>query len=72
MIGNPAQPCQKIGRIPGAAGGQMQSTLVENGHPDVLIFDELRGWENAAYIRDQNVLGGKTALIVLGHAPSEE
>jgi putative NIF3 family GTP cyclohydrolase 1 type 2 len=40
--------------------------------PDVLIVGELSEWETAEYIRDARSFGKKTALIVLGHAVSEE
>lgn len=72
VIGNLAQSCQRIGLIPGAAGGQAQVTLVENEHPDVLVVGEVHEWETAEYIRDTQALGGKTSLIILGHSVSEE
>jgi hypothetical protein len=37
-----------------------------------LIVGEVSEWETAEYIRDANLLGSKIALIVLGHALSEE
>jgi putative NIF3 family GTP cyclohydrolase 1 type 2 len=45
---------------------------VEKRDPDVLIVGELSEWETAEYIRDRRAQGKKTALIVLGHAVSEE
>jgi putative NIF3 family GTP cyclohydrolase 1 type 2 len=72
MIGDPKQPCEWISILPGAAGGQRQITLVENDKPDVLIVGEVHEWETAEYIRDARQLGSKTALIILGHAVSEE
>jgi len=72
VIGDLAQTCVRIGLIPGAASGQTQVSLVEKEKPDVLIVGELREWETAEYIRDGRLLGSGTALIVLGHAVSEE
>jgi len=72
VIGNLSQQCSRIGLIPGAAGGQMQVSFVEKEKPDVLIVGEVHEWETAEYIRDAQSLGSKTALIVLGHAVSEE
>lgn len=72
VIGDLAQTCARIALIPGAAGGQMQISLVEKEQPDVLIVGEVHEWETAEYIRDARQLGGKTALIVLGHSVSEE
>ncbi|HEY0273344.1 MAG TPA: Nif3-like dinuclear metal center hexameric protein [Chitinophaga sp.] len=72
VIGRPQQSCAKIALIPGAAGGVTQVSLVEKEKPDVLIVGELSEWETAEYIRDGLLLGGKTALIVLGHIASEQ
>ncbi|AXY78869.1 hypothetical protein D3H65_32595 [Paraflavitalea soli] len=72
VIGNLEQPCTRVALLPGAWGGQRQVTAVEVEKPDVLIVGELSEWETAEYIRDGRLLGGKTALIVLGHSVSEE
>jgi putative NIF3 family GTP cyclohydrolase 1 type 2 len=72
VIGDLSQSCELIGLIPGAAGGQMQMSLVEKERPDVLIVGEVHEWETAEYIRDARLLGSKTALIILGHSVSEE
>lgn len=72
VVGDLKQPCSKIAMIPGAAGGVAQVSLIEKVRPDVLIIGELSEWETAEYIRDGQLLGIKTALIVLGHAQSEE
>jgi putative NIF3 family GTP cyclohydrolase 1 type 2 len=72
VIGNLSQTCERIALLPGAAGGQRQIAFVEKEHPDVLIVGEVHEWETAEYIRDARQLGGKTALIVLGHSQSEE
>lgn len=72
VIGDLSQSCQRILLIPGAAGGQMQISMVEKEKPDVLIVGEVHEWETAEYIRDARQLGSKTALIILGHSVSEE
>ncbi len=72
VIGDPAQTCERIALMPGAAGGQSQITMVETEKPDLLIVGEVHEWETAEYIRDARQLGSKTALIVLGHSVSEE
>ncbi|GAA0544465.1 Nif3-like dinuclear metal center hexameric protein [Chitinophaga japonensis] len=72
VIGDPAQQCARIVLVPGAAGGKMQVSMVEQAHPDVLIVGEVHEWETAEYIRDARAMGAKTALVVLGHAVSEE
>jgi putative NIF3 family GTP cyclohydrolase 1 type 2 len=72
IIGDLSQSCQRLAILPGAAGGQAQISLVEKEKPDVLIVGEVHEWETAEYIRDTRLSGGKTSLIVLGHAVSEE
>lgn len=72
VIGDLSQTCERIALLPGAAGGQRQIAIVEKEKPDLLIVGEVHEWETAEYIRDARQLGGKTALIVLGHSQSEE
>jgi putative NIF3 family GTP cyclohydrolase 1 type 2 len=72
VIGDMDQVCETVALLPGAPGGQRQVGVVEKEKPDVLIAGELREWETAEYIRDGRMLGSKTALIILGHAVSEE
>jgi putative NIF3 family GTP cyclohydrolase 1 type 2 len=72
VIGDLAQPCQRIALLPGASGGQAQMSLAEKEKPDVLVVGEVHEWETAEYIRDARLLGSNIALIVLGHSVSEE
>ncbi|MCE7064634.1 Nif3-like dinuclear metal center hexameric protein [Dyadobacter sp. CY326] len=72
VIGDLKKRCERISLMPGASGGKGHVTAVEKDKPDVLIVGELSEWETAEYVRDSNLLGGKTALIILGHAVSEE
>jgi putative NIF3 family GTP cyclohydrolase 1 type 2 len=72
IIGDLQQSCKKLSIIPGAAGGQMQVAQVLAEKPDVLIIGEASEWETVEFIRDSRLLGGSTALIVLGHSVSEE
>jgi putative NIF3 family GTP cyclohydrolase 1 type 2 len=72
VVGDLSQSCERIALLPGAAGGQMQISLVEKQKPDILIVGEVHEWETAEYIRDSRLFGGKTSLVVLGHAVSEE
>jgi putative NIF3 family GTP cyclohydrolase 1 type 2 len=72
MIGDVNQSCKKIALMPGASGGQSHLNVVEENNPDVLIVGEVHEWETAEYIRDRNMQGKKTALIILGHSVSEE
>jgi putative NIF3 family GTP cyclohydrolase 1 type 2 len=72
IIGDPAHACERVALMPGASGGQTHISMVEKEQPDVLVVGEVHEWETAEYIRDTLLLGGKTALIVLGHSVSEE
>ena len=71
-IGDLAQPCTRIVLSPGAAGGRKQIGWIEQYMPDVFICGELNEWETSEYIRDARYQGKKIALVVLGHAVSEE
>lgn len=72
VIGDLKQSCERIALLPGAWGGQLQVSTAESEKPDVLIVGESPEWETVEYIRDARILGRKIALIVLGHAVSEE
>ncbi|PWT94627.1 MAG: NGG1p interacting factor NIF3 [Bacteroidetes bacterium] len=72
IIGEPDQLCKKIAISPGAAGGRSQMQTIMKEKPDVFICGELNEWETSEYIRDMKLSGGKTSLLVLGHAVSEE
>ena len=72
VIGDPGQMCERVALLPGAAGGQYQIGVASAEKPDVLIVGEVSEWETAEYVRDSRLLGGNMALIVLGHAVSEE
>lgn len=71
-IGNLQQSCSRILLLPGAAGGKMQIEALMKEQPDLLIVGEVNEWETSEYIRDLRHMGGKTALLDLGHIQSEE
>lgn len=72
IIGNPEQKCSRVTLLPGAWGGQRQVGYAESDKPDVLVVGELSEWETAEYIRDARAMGSNMALIILGHALSEQ
>ncbi len=72
FIGNKEQLCRRIVLAPGSAGGRMQINTISKEKPDLLICGELDEWETSEYIRDLQLSGSKTALVVLGHIVSEE
>ncbi|RWY50914.1 Nif3-like dinuclear metal center hexameric protein [Mucilaginibacter gilvus] len=71
-IGDLNQRVAHIALLPGAPGGQRQVTFAETEKPDVIVAGELSEWETAEYMRDQKLLGGKMALVLIGHNFSED
>jgi putative NIF3 family GTP cyclohydrolase 1 type 2 len=71
-IGDLTQSCTRIVLSPGAAGGQRQISNIQKYQPDCFVCGELNEWETSEYIRDARIQGRKIALVVLGHAVSEE
>lgn len=71
-IGDLSWRCEKIALLPGAFGGRRQIEVLQNEKPDLLMIGELQEWETSEYIRDAQYKGDKTALLVMGHAVSEE
>jgi len=56
----------------GAPGGRAQIDACRDDKVDVLVCGEINEWEISEYIRDARRLGQRKALIVIGHAESEE
>ncbi|QYR23936.1 Nif3-like dinuclear metal center hexameric protein [Paenibacillus sp. sptzw28] len=72
-IGNPDMQCARIGVLAGyRGGGQTVIPLLENERLDLVIYGEGPEWESPEYIRDASYCGIEKALIVLGHAESED
>lgn len=71
-IGNLAQNCGQILLMPGAAGGKRHLEEIIKEKPDVIIVGEAPEWETVEYVRDAQAKGDKLALVILGHAVSEE
>jgi len=72
VAGDLDAPCNRIGLRVGAAGGQAQIALFREHNVDVVVCGESPEWETCEYVRDAVSMGQKKALIVLGHANSEE
>ena len=72
VAGDPAMPCRTVGLLPGAVGGKGQIQMLMRPDVDLVICGESPEWETCEYVRDAAALGQKKALIVLGHANSEE
>ncbi|KRE59868.1 Nif3-like dinuclear metal center hexameric protein [Paenibacillus sp. Soil750] len=71
--GDREQACSKIGLLAGyRGGGQNALPLFEKEQLDLVIYGEGPEWETPEYVRDAVYQGRQKALIVLGHAESEE
>ncbi|AWO75910.1 transcriptional regulator [Geobacillus stearothermophilus] len=73
IAGDLSAPCTRIGILVGyRGGGALSIPLFEQEHLDAIMYGEGPEWETPEYIRDAVYQGRQKALIVLGHAESEE
>ncbi|HOU12645.1 MAG TPA: Nif3-like dinuclear metal center hexameric protein [Anaerolineae bacterium] len=72
VVGDLYMPCRRVGMMVGAAGGTWQINFMSGQPMDVLIAGEIHEWETCEYVRDAMAQGRQLALIVIGHANSEE
>jgi putative NIF3 family GTP cyclohydrolase 1 type 2 len=72
VIGDPAMPAGRIALNPGYANLQGATRTLARPDVDVLVVGEVREWEGVEYAQDAIAAGMKKALIILGHAISEE
>lgn len=72
IVGDRNMPIARVGILPGAYGREAQVKAFNQAQIDVLIIGEAREWETVEYARDALDMGRGKALIVLGHADSEE
>lgn len=72
-MGEPSAVCRRIGILAGfRGGGQAVIPLIEGANLDLVMYGEGFEWETPEYVRDARFLGERRALLVLGHAESEE
>jgi putative NIF3 family GTP cyclohydrolase 1 type 2 len=72
VVGNAKAKFSKIGLVLGAAGSGAHFRMLKNPACELLIVGETNEWETVPYVQDAITLGQNKALIVLGHADSEE
>ncbi len=72
VVGSSDMKVSRIGILPGAAGMRSQVKMIRESDIDVLIVGESAEWEAIEYVRDGLEAGIEKALIVMGHADSEE
>jgi putative NIF3 family GTP cyclohydrolase 1 type 2 len=71
-IGASDMICRRVGLLVGAPGGRVQIEVLGREGLDVLICGEINEREISEYVRDAAYAGQSRALIVIGHANSEE
>ena len=72
VIGDLDMPCRRVGLLVGASGGRSHITFLGNEDVDVIAVGEINEWETSEYVRDAISTGRNQAIIILGHANSEE
>lgn len=72
VVGDPALRPRKVAFLVGAWGGRRHIATLRRRGVEALVCGEAPEWETYEYVRDAAAQGRRTALIVLGHAASEE
>ena len=72
VVGNGQMDCRTVAFSLGAAGGNAHIRQLGKPETDVLVVGEINEWETSEYVRDAVRAGIRKALIILGHANSEE
>jgi hypothetical protein len=72
FTGDPEMPCACVAMRVGASGFRSHLESLQAPGVDVVIVGESAEWETCEYVRDAISAGQRKALIVLGHANSEE
>ncbi len=71
VVGPPEMTCHTVGLLVGSPGGQWQIGALGGG-VDVLLTGEINEWETCEYVRDAVFHDQDKALVIVGHALSEE
>jgi putative NIF3 family GTP cyclohydrolase 1 type 2 len=72
VVGDGEMQCRRVAFLVGAAGGRMQMLSLASPDVDVVVVGEINEWETSEYARDAVCQKKSKALIILGHANSEE
>lgn len=72
MIGDPGLKIKRAAFSAGAPGSAAHFKLLQRGDINLLVIGEAPEWETIEYVRDASQLGLPMALVILGHAVSEE
>jgi putative NIF3 family GTP cyclohydrolase 1 type 2 len=72
IVGDPQMKARTAAFAPGAPGFADQVRMLQRDDVEVLLTGETPEWEAVAYVRDAAAAGKPKALLLLGHASSEE
>jgi putative NIF3 family GTP cyclohydrolase 1 type 2 len=72
VVGNLKQNCTTIYLAFGYMDSKRQIAAIQQYKPDVILSGETREWETVERVRDGQLIGQKTSLLVLSHSVSEE
>jgi putative NIF3 family GTP cyclohydrolase 1 type 2 len=72
FVGDPGLACRRIALSLGASGRESHVRLLRRTDVDALVVGELQEWETSEYVRDSGAAGWPKAVVVVGHAASEE
>lgn len=73
VMGDLNMECTQVGLLAGFRGGAaLTLPLYEQEQVELVIYGEGLEWETPEYVRESLQQGNRRALIVLGHAESEE
>lgn len=72
VVGPKDMEISKVGFSMGSPGSRAQIGILRMEEVEVLVGGETHEWETVEYVRDAQAQGLKKALILIGHANSEE
>ena len=72
VVGDPDMACTRVGLAVGAPPSIVQMRHLRRDDAEVLVTGETREWETVEYVRDAVATGRRKALLLAGHAASEE
>lgn len=72
IMGDPKFICRRVAILVGAWGGRPHILALRRDDVDTLVCGEVAEWETTEYVRDAIQMGRPKALVVVGHANSEE
>jgi len=72
IVGKPDMTFSRFGLSVGASDNLNQMKMLQTDNVEVLVAGETCEWETVEYVRDASDAGLNKAMIVLGHANSEE